>query len=339
MPVCALTVRWGALLEVSVSMASGAPTLSLHERLERNFAEWLPQLEALIGPHIEAAAEQARGGAVERARRELVEHLNQSVRRMRQAGGIGGIAAVLTDATRPFCNGAAVFRVKEDVVHGERVRGVPEEAARRFTELRFPLQSARAFSAVLDSGEPAVALASQGELSPAVTEVMSHGEGTGIHLFPLPGAVLYCWGWVENAGVEVLAQVASAVLASQTGGPRPAGLVGILPVAPAGPEGGQRPPNGHSPETRRQRLTARRFARVTVAEMRLYQARAVAEGRARGDLYSVLAKAIDSARKRFRDDFMAADPGIEDYLHDELLHTLANDDARLLGPGYPGPLV
>ena len=83
--------------------------------------------------------------------------------------------------------------------------------------------------------------------------------------------------------------------------------------------------------------TALRFARVRVAEMQLYQASQVRSGRARRDLYSALAPSIDAARKAFQERFLLPLNGIPDYLHQELVRTLAKEDAVLLGPSYPGP--
>jgi hypothetical protein len=85
--------------------------------------------------------------------------------------------------------------------------------------------------------------------------------------------------------------------------------------------------------------TALRFARVRVAEMQLYQASQVKSGRAAGDLYSALGPAIDAARGAFQERFLLPLDGIPDYLHQELVRTLAKENAVLLGPSYPGPLA
>ena len=84
---------------------------------------------------------------------------------------------------------------------------------------------------------------------------------------------------------------------------------------------------------------ALRFARVKVAEIQLYQASQVKSGRAARDLYGALGPHIDAARKAFRDRFLIPLNGVPDYLHQELVKTLANEDAVLLGPSYPGPLA
>ena len=82
-----------------------------------------------------------------------------------------------------------------------------------------------------------------------------------------------------------------------------------------------------------------RFARVKVAEIQLYQASGVKAGRAARDLYGVLGPQIDAARTAFRDRFLIPLNGIPDYLHQEMVKTLAKEDVVLLGPSYPGPLA
>ena len=84
---------------------------------------------------------------------------------------------------------------------------------------------------------------------------------------------------------------------------------------------------------------AQRFARVRVAEMRLYEGDAVLSGRAKRNLYEALRKPIDSERKTFHDSFYTACLSMVDYLHLEMVRTLANDDPELLGKDYPGPLA
>jgi hypothetical protein len=85
-------------------------------------------------------------------------------------------------------------------------------------------------------------------------------------------------------------------------------------------------------------LRARRFARVKVAEMQLYAADRVEAGRAARRLYRALQAEIDEARAGFTQEFLTPDGGIPDYLHEELVRALAQDDETLLGPDYPGPL-
>ena len=84
---------------------------------------------------------------------------------------------------------------------------------------------------------------------------------------------------------------------------------------------------------------ALRFARVKIAEIQLYHASAVKTGRASRDLYGSLKPQIDDARAEFRKLFLENASETTDYLHAEMLHALAHDDATLLGPNYPGALA
>ena len=86
-------------------------------------------------------------------------------------------------------------------------------------------------------------------------------------------------------------------------------------------------------------LQAQRFARVRVAEMALYQASQVKAGRLARNLYGTLHAQIDEARQGFHQKFLTETRGIPDYLHQEMVLVLAQNDTSLLGPDYPGPLA
>jgi hypothetical protein len=86
-------------------------------------------------------------------------------------------------------------------------------------------------------------------------------------------------------------------------------------------------------------LRAQRFARVKVAEMQLYHAAQVRAGRDAGNLYAALQPQIDAARAEFRERFLTGAHSAPDYLHNEIVRSLANREVGILGPGYPGPLA
>ena len=86
-------------------------------------------------------------------------------------------------------------------------------------------------------------------------------------------------------------------------------------------------------------LQAQRFARVRVAEIALYQASQVKAGRSAHNLYGTLKAQIDEAREGFQQKFLTEPRGIPDYLHQEMVLVLAQNNASLLGPDYPGPLA
>jgi hypothetical protein len=318
-------------------MSFAAPSASL-----RNL---FSELEQLFQTETEARVSTS----VQAAQRALAEHLNQSVRRLRQADSFAGMAAILCEASAPFASACAVFQVNEATLSGERIRGTAGEAAERFGSLTFAAAEAAAFAGAIGAREPVVALCSEAEVSPAVIEIFGHAPGDKAYLFPLTVdqttvGVLYCSGAVESAALELLAQATTAILEArqrparrQTSAP-PADLVRIEPASTT-PASDAPDWDALSAADRNLHLRAQRFARVQVAEMRLYRPDAVKAGRARGNLYSVLRDAIDGAREAFRGTFMQATPSMVDYLHQELVRTLANDNPAWLGESYPGPLV
>lgn len=91
-----------------------------------------------------------------------------------------------------------------------------------------------------------------------------------------------------------------------------------------------------SDEEERQHQEARRFARLLVSEIKLYNESTVEEARSTGNLYSRLQTDIDRSRemynKRVKEDVSSS----KDYFHEELVRILAGGDPKLLGEGYPG---
>ena len=81
------------------------------------------------------------------------------------------------------------------------------------------------------------------------------------------------------------------------------------------------------------------MARVRIAEMRLYNEADLRNGVLSADIYGALRPVIDTARHQFLHEFLAKSPTMVDYLHLEILSSLAHDDDRLLGHNYPGPMV
>jgi hypothetical protein len=89
-------------------------------------------------------------------------------------------------------------------------------------------------------------------------------------------------------------------------------------------------------DERRLHNDARRFARLLVSEIKLYNKGKVEEARQEGNLYERLREDIDRSRQMY--DKRVAPPVAAryDYFHQELVNTLADGDPSKLGAGYPG---
>lgn len=84
---------------------------------------------------------------------------------------------------------------------------------------------------------------------------------------------------------------------------------------------------------------AKRFAKLLVSEIELYNKSKVADGRKSADLYSRLKTDIERSRQTYAKRFSKTAANQVDYFHEELVRVLAGNDPGLLGPGYPGPSV
>jgi hypothetical protein len=92
-------------------------------------------------------------------------------------------------------------------------------------------------------------------------------------------------------------------------------------------------------EERRLHNDARRFARLLISEIKLYNEQKVAEGRAEHDLYDRLREYIDRSREMYDKRVKAEVASRYDYFHGELVNTLAEGDVSKLGSNYPGATV
>ena len=306
--------------------------------LERVFEERFAELSVRLAKQTEARIAEA----MTRSLRDLTGKLNQALRRLRAFENEDEWSRAVVDATAGFSERAALFVVNGSALRLLASRGISSDAKIDNT----PLESAPAFAGVVESRDPIVALRTPGELSEAIAGAFGVAFGETpeqrFYLFPIAirdrvAAVLYADTAVEPNAIELVASFASAVLDAQSASPDRSKLVSIA-------TGGQRPASisqwaSLGKDEQELHLRAQRFARVQVAEMRLYHSQAVKDGRSRHDLYGALKEQVDRTREAFRRDFLSASHAMVDYVHVELLRTLANDDVELLGSEYPGPLV
>jgi hypothetical protein len=101
------------------------------------------------------------------------------------------------------------------------------------------------------------------------------------------------------------------------------------PVIPGSPPLAPRPT---SPEDHKAHEDAKRFARLVVSEIKLYNETKVAEGRRSKDLYERLKEDIERGRQMYSDRVAANVRDSTNYFFDELVRILAGGDAAALGP-------
>lgn len=87
-----------------------------------------------------------------------------------------------------------------------------------------------------------------------------------------------------------------------------------------------------SPEDQKAHEDAKRFARLVVSEIKLYNETKVNEGRRQKDLYERLKEDIERGRQMYADRVAAQVRDTTTYFYDELVRILAGGDAGALGP-------
>ena len=110
------------------------------------------------------------------------------------------------------------------------------------------------------------------------------------------------------------------------------------PVEAPGPAGAGPPDLSQlNEEEQKVNQDAQRFAKLLISEIELYSKVKVSEGRKNKDLYGSLKTDLQRSRQTYEKRFAKTQASRHDYLHDEIVRILANDDASILGPDYPGP--
>ena len=92
---------------------------------------------------------------------------------------------------------------------------------------------------------------------------------------------------------------------------------------------------GKGDDDERQHTDARRFARLLVSEIKLYNEQKVIDGRRNSDLYERLKEDIDRSRQMYDKRITGVVAGRFDYFYEELVNTLAEGDPSKLGANFP----
>src|SRR3954470_11494447 len=228
---------------------------------------------------------------------------------------------------------AALFVVNGATLEEWPVDGVPPVHA---GPIRADGREAGFLSEVLRSGETLSIDGTNGHTAP-----MFAGLGAGRRAIAVPFvldgrpvAVLYAdegsdgqplASWLET--VQILGRHATSVVSSLTA-IRTAQAMGFIARAADRANGGEAPPAAANED---EIQGARRYARLLVSEIKLYNEGAVRVGRERRDLQTRLREEIDRARRLYEQRVGASVPDPESYFHQELVQTLAEGDASLFG--------
>jgi hypothetical protein len=334
-----LALAWRRHMERVQEVLESQWPAQMERTLEETVAGLAARLEEQYQDAFEGRLEEQLDSA-RAARRELIQKLNQAARRLRHFENEAQWAKTLVDATRGFCDRAVLFQLGGRALRVLAARNVDGDAPVN----ALPIDAAHAFATAVETRDTLVAMRTPGEMSEPIAAYLGAVDGGKFYLIPITtrqgvAALLYADAAGSNLdadALELLAGMAGAVRDSRPALPEPTCELVSITGAPQKP--GIPSWFSLSPEDRELHLKAQRFARVQVAGIRLYKSEIVKNGRTARNLYTSLKEEIDGARAGFRRDCLNASESMVDYLHLEIVRTLANDDVELLGPDYPGPM-
>ncbi len=124
----------------------------------------------------------------------------------------------------------------------------------------------------------------------------------------------------------------AAAAAAPSAVPTPPAPVAAAPTPAASSDGST---DGLSPEDQEVHKKAKRFAKLLVDEIKLYNQAKVAEGKQNKTLFAVLREDIEKSRSTYEKRYSATPAGNARYFDSELVRILADNDASLLGADFP----
>jgi len=135
----------------------------------------------------------------------------------------------------------------------------------------------------------------------------------------------------SHGGGQGAVEVQSAVVAEAAVGSEPLAAGHIhLEGAPDGVAHSPAMP----PEDEEVHRKARRFARLLVDEIKLYNKSKLAEGRTNKNLYELLKDPIDKSRATYQKRYGSTVAASGNYFEDEMKRSLAEDDLSVMGPNF-----
>jgi hypothetical protein len=249
-----------------------------------------------------------------------VDRLFAAMRAMDAAKSLTDILTILVQAAAEESARAAVFIGHGDHLQGHKAVGFPGEIGMQRVAATGPgllAQAVERREAVLGSREP--------DLAPPAFAGRPNGRASiavPIAIGGEPVAVLYA----DDGGREGTTAPGSWPDAVQILGSHAASCLGHLTATRAAQAMRLAGSSGIDAEG-----SAKRYARLLVSEIKLYNEAAVRVGRENHDLLDRLRPEIERARRLYEERVPAGTGPQDSYFYQELIHTLADGDAALLG--------
>lgn len=285
--------------------------------------------------------------------------LNSAVSSIQDAEAQPEILRALLEGAAKFSGRAALFVIRGGTATGWQARGFDDDdgikkfsvdtsdglAARAFQD-RMPAAAAAAefdskfISAVgnpSDGNAVVLPLVVKEKVAALVYADAGTGDGTldpsALHLL-----VRSAGSWLELLALRKAGGAAPAAEPEREAQPEP--------PPPAPPRAAEPPPPPPPPpapeepaipaEDQEVHKKAKRFAKLLVDEIKLYNQAKVSEGRQKRDLYDRLKEDIEKSRSTYEKRYGQTPAASGDYFTQEVIRILAENDASLMGGNFPG---
>ena len=307
------------------------------ELLNTKVEELRTSLSSEMRRKLEATLEPAPGTSP-------TDQLNSAIESMQQFTAQADILRSLLDGAARFSGRSALFIVKGGSLGGWQGRGFAHEDRLKSTTL--DAGQGLAARAIRDR---AAAAASAHEFDAGFINQQGAPSDGNAWLFPLVvrdkvAALLYSdtgtqGKRVDSSAVQMLVRSAGQWLeiltARKSNGVHESSSAGATTSGSAAQSGS---PVAHTLSTEDQELhtKAKRFAKLLVDEIRLYNQAKVKEGRQSRDLYRVLREDIEKSRDTYNRRYANTSVADAGYFNEEVIRILADNDASVLGSDFPG---
>jgi hypothetical protein len=318
-----------------------------------------------ISELLNAKTEDLRGALLQELKQRLeagmaasgassTDQLNSAIETIQQLTAQTDVLRALLDGAARFAGRVALFIVKGAALNGWQSRGFADEDALKTMTL--DATKGLAGSAIRDC--KGTAAAAQDFDAQLIRQQGAPSEGNA-WLLPLivrdkVAALLYCDAGkgrvLDSSALQVLVRAtgqwleilaarkatgstaAESPVAAPASMPAPSAPARVVPSAPAAEASLDHLP----PEEKDLHVKARRFAKLLVDEIRLYNQAKVNEGRQNRSVYQLLREDIEKSRETYNKRYGGTSVAAAGYFSREVVRILADNDASLLGSDFPG---
>jgi hypothetical protein len=352
-----VTLLFGLMVDLKQIRANVEQAVSqrLTGQVDHLRRDIVDQVLQQIEPLLAGGAASSGAGAAPHGR--STDLLNAAISSIQESHAQADILNGLLDGAANFSSRSALFVVRGTALAGWQARGFTDDNIRGLSIDGSKGLAARAIHNRVSSSAPAT------EFDSIFAQKHGNPWNGNSTVFPLVvkekvAAILYCDSgrepghetdysavevltrftclWLEHAAGKKSAPTGAEAGSHDAHGAG-AGTPSLSSAPIAKPVEAAAPAIAHIPaEDQDLHNKAKRFAKLLVDEIKLYNQSKVAEGKQNRDLYKVLREDIEKSRATYEKRYGSTPVASAKYFDSEVVRILADNDRSLLGSDFPG---